>query len=291
MSTQAPTRAPSAPAPRRSAPPAPQAPVAASPSEQPRPSKRFSVTSGVRRKAHRIVPYGTGGIGKTSLVALLKEIGLNPLFYDLEGGASDFDVNVARGIEDWSDLRTAIQDREFNAPYDCIVVDTASKAEELCAKHVISTIRTDSNGTVATSLESYGWGKGYSHLCEQFMLLLADLDRLYEDGKNIILVCHDCKANVPNPMGSDYIRFEPLLYTSKDGKASIRDRVKNWADHVLFIGYDVAANKDGKAKGGGSRQIYCQEQATFVAKSRTLTGPYGYAEGDVTIWKHLFGKE
>lgn len=269
---------------RRSAPPqqskaGPMTPVAGT----------FSVVSGVRRKARRVVPYGTGGIGKTSLVAGLADVGLNPIFLDLEGGTEDMDVKALSGINSWETLRGALNSPELD-PFDTVVLDTASKAEELAAKWVIANA-PKADGDAATSLESFGYGKGYAYLCDQMTLLLADLDRIRDKGKNVILICHDCKASVPNPEGVDFIRYEPFLYHTKSGNSSVRDRVKNWADEILFIGYDVFVSNKGKAKGSGTRQIFCQEQATFVAKSRTLVGPYTYNKGDVQIWKDLFGKE
>ena len=49
------------------------------------------------------------------------------------------------------------------------------------------------------------------------------------------------------------------------GKASVRLRLREWLDHLLFIGYDVECTKqmDGKAKGQGTRTIYPQEARRF----------------------------
>src|SRR5690606_3301613 len=99
----------------------------------------------------------------------------------------------------------------------------------------------------------------------------------------------DCTANVPNPAGDDFLRYEPRLQSPTSGKASIRHRVKEWCDHLLYIGYDVFV-KDEKAQGCGTRTIYAQEMPTHWAKSRTLSDPVPYPKGDVTIWQHIFGE-
>jgi hypothetical protein len=105
----------------------------------------------------------------------------------------------------------------------------------------------------------------------------------------VILIAHDCTADVPNPVGEDFIRFEPHLQSPKSGKASIRNRVVQWADHVLFVGYDVVA-KDRKGKGVGTRTIWQVERPDHVAKSRTLTEPMPFeAADDGAIWAQIFG--
>ena len=70
---------------------------------------------------------------------------------------------------------------------------------------------------------------------------------------------------------------------------SIRLRVREWADHVLFVGYDVAV-KDGKGSGSGTRTVYPNELPHCMAKSRTLSQPLPLAKFDLTLWNTLFGE-
>ena len=60
---------------------------------------------------------------------------------------------------------------------------------------------------------------------------------------------------------------------------------------MLFIGYDVAVNKDGKGTGSGTRAIYTTERPTHIAKSRTLNETIPYNDGDSAIWNRLFNQE
>ena len=103
---------------------------------------------------------------------------------------------------------------------------------------------------------------------DTFLPLLADLDRHARAGRNVVLVCHDCTSTVPNPAGEDWLRYEPRLQSPNSGKASIRLRVREWADHVLFVGYDVSVGKDGKGRGAGTRTLYSAEVPHCMAKSR-----------------------
>ena len=34
---------------------------------------------------------------------------------------------------------------------------------------------------------------------------------------NVILICHDCTATVPNPTGEDWLRYEPRLQSPGSG--------------------------------------------------------------------------
>ena len=267
------------PAPKKTAPPpAPAAATAAAPTT----GKVFSVTSGREEGAQRIVIYGPGGIGKTSCAALAPD----PVFFDLEMGTREIELRRVKGVDTWSDLREAVR-----AVDGCqtVVIDTVTKAEELAIAHVLRTVKTDKNEFAVTP-ESYGWGKGYQHIYDTFLLLLTDLDGLIRAGRNVILIAHDCVANVPNPSSEDFIRYEPHLQTSKGGKASIRSKVFQWADHVFFIGYDVAV-KDGKGRGAGTRTIFPKEMPTHMAKSRRLADNMAFdSETDASLWAALFGK-
>lgn len=192
---------------------------------------------------------------------------------------------TSRSIETFAELRALAQSSAID-PYDNFITDTATKLQELALAHTLSTVPHE-KGYPVSSIEGYGYGKGYKHLYDTFLLYLADLDRLVERGKNVVLICHDCTATVPNPAGDDFIRWEPHLQNSNLGP--IRNRVIQWADHVLFVGFDVIA-KDGKGKGGGTRTIWAHERPTHIAKSRSITeASFAYeSPDDDTIWQLIF---
>lgn len=241
----------------------------------------------------KIVIFGPGGVGKTKLASLLKAIGINPLVIDVEAGSSNLDVqrvpDIAAGerIESWSELRGILQDNRLLEPFGAIVIDSLTKAEEYSVTHTLQTIPLDGGG-YTDHIEGYGYGKGYSNNYSTFLTLLGDLDAVNRRGKIIVAICHDCTASVPNPYGEDWIRYEPRLQSTP--KASIRHRVREWCDHLLFVGYDVAVNKDGKGMGGGTRTIYPSEMPTHMAKSRRLSTAIPYRDGDAELWKQLFSK-
>ncbi len=277
--------------PRPAVRPAPPPSNSVKPAVQPgTPRTAFSVSSGVTRKSHSVVLYGTGGIGKSSLAASIARVGLNAKFLDMEGGTKDLDVQRVGPITDWASLLSALREPSLWGPDDVVVLDSATKAQEHCFAHVVANVPMES-GKSAKNIEDYGYGKGYRFVQDEFTNLLAALDRHIEAGRSVIMIAHVARANVPNPQGPDYIRFEPDLYHSTTGKSSVRDRVVQWCDHLCFINYDLAVKDDGVAVGAGSRAIYCQEQATFVAKSRTIEGPFKFFRGSADLWAAIFGRE
>ena len=243
----------------------------------------FSVRSGKIAGAQRVVLYGPGGIGKSSLARLAPRA----IFLDIEEGTRNLDAPRVEGIDSWNSLRACLQSSALD-DYGTIVLDSATRAEEWAIAHTLATVATE-KGDRVKSVEGYGFGKGYQHVYETFLLLLQDLDAHVRAGRSVVLIAHDCTASVPNPTGEDFIRYEPHLQAPKSGKASIRERVFQWADHVLFLGYDVAV-KDGKGRGAGTRTIYPAEMPTHRAKSRTLADPVVYSGADDgSIWTSIFG--
>ena len=242
---------------------------------------------------HRIVLYGPGGIGKTTLAARLpgpvafidldESLGRLRAQFDATGLLAN--IMPVDGVSTWADLRGVLAADGWDGARS-IVIDTATKAEELAVAHTLE--HTLQDGKRSTSVEGYGYGKGYGYVFDTFLPLLGDLDRHSRAGRNVVLICHDCTSNVPNPAGEDWLRYEPRLQSPASGKASIRLRVREWADHVLFIGYDVDVSKDGKGRGAGTRTLYTSELPHCMAKSRSTQDviPVGTGDGEA-VWSRI----
>ena len=253
------------------------------------PAARKQVTFGAAQSGagHRIMLYGPGGIGKTTLATQLT----GPVaFIDLDeslGRLGDrvASVQVVPGIAGWADLRAALQSDGWDK-IKTLVIDTGTRAEEMAVAHTLATVKKE-QGQTAENIEAYGYGKGYTHVFDTFLPLLSDLDRHCREGRNVAIICHDCTATVPNPWGEDWIRYEPRLQSPASGKASIRLRVREWADHVLFIGYDVVVDREGKGKGAGTRTIYTAELPHFMAKSRTCQDAIPVGNDGKAVWSEI----
>jgi hypothetical protein len=231
---------------------------------------------------HRVLLYGPGGIGKTTLAAAMP----GPVaFFDLDESLGRLGLDAQTVLAaTWADLRAAMAAPGWDG-IKSIVIDTATKAEEMAVDHTLANTLQD--GKRSTSVEGYGYGKGYGYVFDTFLPLLGDLDRHARAGRNVVLICHDCTSTVPNPAGEDWLRYEPRLQSPNSGKASIRLRVREWADHVLFIGYDVSVGKDGKGRGAGTRTIYRGELPHCMAKSRTGADPIPLVSDGAAVWSEI----
>jgi len=205
------------------------------------PTRRVSFGS-IQPQGHRVGIYGPGGIGKTTLAATAP----GPVaFFDLDDSLpvllpslAGYDVRRVEGIDGWEDMRVALHGDGWD-DIRTIVIDSATKAEELALGWTLANVPHEKDGVLIRRIEDYGFGKGWQHNFETFLKPLGDLDRHVRAGRHVVLICHDCTATVPNPKGEDWLRYEPRLQNPSSGKASIRLRVREWLDHLLYLGYDV----------------------------------------------------
>ena len=199
---------PTAAAPPRPGP-RPQGPPPSNGAARTTPAIVPGVSRGLQSAAHKIVLYGAGGIGKSKLASLMSQVGIEPLFLDLEAGTKFLDVARIEP-QTFDEMRQALRDSQLLASFGAVVVDSGTKAEELATAWMLANVRHE-KGTSCESIEDYGFGKGFTHLYETFMLLLGDLDAVARSGKHVVIICHDCTSTVPNPASADYIRSQAAL--------------------------------------------------------------------------------
>lgn len=244
----------------------------------------WSIASTRPKSGQRVVIYGGGGKGKTSLAASLP----NPVFIFLGSERFALDVPNISGVKTFEDLLAVLTTDSLWKGVEAVVIDSATVAEAFAVEYTLRTVKTEKGMTVS-SVEGYGYGKGYRFVLESFRKFLAAMDRLAERGLHVVLTAHETVDKTPNPAGDDYSSAQPNLMQKGEGK--IRDLVRDWCDHLLYIGYDVAVD-DGKGKSSGTRCIYTQERASWWAKCRSDPSnpvPFSivYELGSDLVWKKL----
>ena len=130
----------------------------------------------------------------------------------------------------WDEL--IAQASYVQAHSDCCktyVLDTLDWAEQLVFQHVARKAQK-------SSIEDFGYGKGYQFAGEEFQKLIAILDGIIANGINVVMTAHAKmrKFEQPDEMGA-YDRWEMKL------SRGIGPMVKEWADMVLFANYKTYA--------------------------------------------------
>lgn len=221
----------------------------------------LSISRGVIETAKKVIIYGPEGIGKSTLASKFPR----PLFIDVEGSTKALDVDRLDGITDWAGIRMALTAlRGGHYEYKSVVIDTADWAEKWAVSFVCASQKK-------SSIEEFGYGKGYVFLKEVFAELLTDCDALITEGVNVIFTAHAMmrKFEQPDERGA-YDRWELKL------SRHVGPMLKEWADMVLFCNYKTFSQKteSGNYKAsGGKRVMYTTHNPCWDAKNR-----YGLAD-------------
>lgn len=262
--------------------------------------KKFSIAPwDGQGEGEKVVLYGGSGLGKTTLASMLP----NPIFIGLDDGGRKIrhpktgkPIKHVVGIHTFQDIRDTLHQANLFPSGSTVVIDTLTVLENIAEPWMFDNIKHEKGGTV-TSLEGYGYGKGYTHLFETMRLIVQDLDALVRQGVNVCLICQNMAVKRANPGGLDFLEDGPKLSHPFSEKTSVRLHICEWADHVLRLGYygTVVHNPDekatsGKASGDAQRAIFVTPEPHFFAKSRTLSEPVVAFEtpDDDSIWTLIF---
>lgn len=216
----------------------------------------LNITTGKIYRPQKVVIYGAEGIGKTTLAAHAPD----PLIIDTEGGTAHMDVRRIDKPQSWEELLSIVKEIAAT-PGICqtLVIDTADWAEQLITTYLCIKYRQN-------SIESFGYGKGYTYMGEEFARLLSACDQVIAAGIHVIITAHAKmrKFEQPDEMGA-YDRWEMKL--SKQSAPLL----KEWADHLFFCNYQtfvVTSENDTKKAQGGKRVIYTSHHPAWDAKTR-----------------------
>lgn len=221
----------------------------------------MEIIKGKLQKAQKCCLYGPEGVGKSTFASQFP----NPLFIDTEDSTITMDVARLPKPSSWTMLLSQVEYVKSN-PIICstLVIDTADWAERLCIEHICAKGKVD-------SIESWGYGKGYVYLEEEFGRFLNKLQEIIEIGINVVVTAHAEIKKIEQPEeigGFDHWQLKlekktmPLL--------------KEWSDILLFANYKiyvVNVDNQGATKGknkaqGGKRVMYTTHTPWWDAKNR-----------------------
>jgi hypothetical protein len=220
-----------------------------------------SVSTTRRAIAPKVVLYGPGKIGKTTMAASAP----NPIGILTEDGSHCVDAmafpiatSLNEVYEQFNVLLTEAHE------YRTLFLDSLDWLEPLLHTYVCQKNNWK-------DIESPGYGKGYIEAAEEWRNVLAWLDAL-RNQKNmaIIVIAHEQVKRFENPTGESFD-----LYTLKLHKAATA-LVQEWADVIAFLNYrtftkkeDAGFNKkETKAFGTGERVMYLEARPAFLAGNR-----------------------
>lgn len=222
----------------------------------------FTITKGRKIKAQKVALYGPEGIGKSTFLSKFPGV----IFCDTEGSTEHMDVARLPAPTSWEMLLDEVRFVAKGGLPECktFALDTADWAERACAEHICNKHKKD-------SIESFGYGNGYTYLSEEFGRLLNLLTEVRDKGINVVIAAHAqlVKFEQPDEMGA-YDRWELKLGLKKTEKRTAQ-LIKEWADALLFVNYEtiVVKSETNKNKAqGGRRVMYTTHTPTWDAKNR-----------------------
>lgn len=225
----------------------------------------------------RYVIYGPEGVGKTTLAAAAP----NPIFFDVEDGSGQLEVarypfrdGVAGHVPvKLAEVEAALLDLASSAhDFKTLVIDSVDRLESLIWKFMLERDSVPSarnpKAVPLSSIEDYGFSKGYNSAVEEWRSFCAKLDRLrYTRGMEIILIGHAQVKTFKNPTGDDFDRYQLRVNDKAAGF------LKEWADVTAFACFEEGTAKETKharPKGfsTGRRLLKTSRSAAVDAKTR-----------------------
>ncbi len=236
------------------------------------------VESGRKLLPPRIVLHGTGGVGKTTMMARVPGIVAIPA----EEGEGILDYPRFPKPESYADVMNMLGElATSDHPYKALGIDTIDHIEPL----VWSAVCADrSEGKKAYSnIEDFGYAKGYLFADPYWIDFFEALDALRRSRQMLIMVlCHNRRKTVIGP----HDRFEPKLHDRANAL------LYEWADAVGYLDIERtqveieggSGRKTTTAAATGTRFLHLEDRGSFRAKNRydlppvieiPKTNPYG----------------
>lgn len=219
---------------------------------------KMKTKESVSRKPYRIILAGVGGCGKSTAMGTIAKKAL----------VIDLDKRFPRGLIDRNDFALLTENFKGVKDYlndiyaepkldnDLLVIDTCTKLMSLVESW---TIQQDCKGGKGT-YTAYGYGLKFAH--QYFQEILDLLDKIQDKHQiNVAFVCHTKLKSFKAAMGEDFVKNQ------LDLPEIVADRIKQWADALCFVYFDVQVDDKHKAKGPAKRVVTLQDSPLHEAKN------------------------
>jgi len=213
-----------------------------------------------KNKPPRLLLYGGGGTGKSSLAAMFP----GNIFINVEDGLDEIDAVALPKPNTFMDVMAQLTWLADSVKqYNSVTIDSLDRLEIL----INNSVCIENN---VASISDLGYGEGFQKAFEKFQLVLAALDVLrVKHNMAIIILCHGHVKNFSNVSGPDYDRWTLKL---RDKNAEL---FAEFSTLVGFMHMKVVTNEEAggfvkkhKATGGSIRVISCQPAAGHESKNR-----------------------
>ena len=227
---------------------------------------------GFGKRGKRVLIYGEGGVGKTTLATKVKG---KTLFIDLEASLLDlFDEDtLPENITPywpttWEEVDKALGSKNAKN-YDTIIIDSLTSLETLFWRYIATHCRKAKEGfgmvtfsdTALPPLKDekeLGGGGADSAKYAMWSRFEEHMTVLSAEGVNFINLCHDCEKTTDDSADGVETRHQPRLNDPNSGKNSIRKRAFEIHGEVWAVRWEKLRADENRTKPTGRRLIYGQ---------------------------------
>ena len=218
------------------------------------------ITRGREKRPIKVAIYSSPALGKTTFACSAP----NAFVLDTDKGSHPYDVAQRVVPESWAEAKEWLEAVEKGSiKCDSLVVDSLTQFEAMAMQELF--------GLEGIASFGGGWGKGDKTLMAHWRVVMAQIERIWRGGKNVILTCHVKVKSYTDPMlANPYDRFQIAL------QEDVAGMVNQWSDYVLFLREDVVLQNgqsgNARAVSPGTRSIYTKRTPAYDAKARGISG-------------------
>lgn len=218
-------------------------------------------------KAPRILIYGPPKMGKTTLAAEFP----NAVFLQIEEGEGTAEITSFGKLTSFSDVMEALaalytEEHEFQN----VIVDSVTELEKLIFAETCA--RGDDKGNAKSSIEDFGYGKGYVYAQRVWSEFIDGINALRRDrNMGVILIAHSKVTRFDDPETVSYDRYEIDLDKRAVGA------VEREMDCIFLLKRPIQVKTEESgfnkkralaSSSGDVRIIHAQGTAAYVAGNR-----------------------